>query len=360
MKNNTSVFLFLVGSAAIFKTATAVVISCGQNMCLCNDQKRSAKCERNGELLFFPDLPSYIEEVTFKHYRRQNISVSDLSPLSRLPLTTLKLQEMHIQFLQMGLFQSFRNLKTLQISHSPSLTSEILRDSLINMTPIFEDLTLNSNKLNFKVKDVFKHLEQTNLKTLILASNPLLDFDVGVVRKLNLKTLDLSSSKFKDMTKLCPANSVSLLPSLRSLQLGNTKIKTIPNNVFSCFPNLRTISLEKTKLGTFPTGFCFNSQNVTNNLQKINLGETGICGVISNKHFKCLTNLKTLDLDRNKIKKVPFFCDSKGNSIVPKLSELSLQRTSISFFQNDSMNCLPALQTLDLKHNRLKTLPTFC
>lgn len=107
MKNNTSVFLFLVGSAAIFKTATAVVISCGQNMCLCNDQKRSAKCERNGELLFFPDLPSYIEEVTFKHYRRQNISVSDLSPLSRLPLTTLKLQEMHIHFLQMGLFQSF-------------------------------------------------------------------------------------------------------------------------------------------------------------------------------------------------------------------------------------------------------------
>lgn len=328
MKNNTSVFLFLVGSAAIFKTATAVVISCGQNMCLCNDQKRSANCQRNEELLFFPDLPSYIAEVTFKHYRRQNISVSDLSPLSRLPLTTLKLQGMHIQFLQMGLFQSFRNLKTLQISHSPKLTSEILRDSLINMTPTFEDLTLNSNELNFKVKDVFKHLKQTNIKTLNLASNPLLDFDAGVVRKLHLKTLDLSSSKFSDMTKLCPANSVSLLPSLRSLQLRNTTIKTIPSNIFSCFTNLSTISLEKTNLRGFPTGFCSHSQNVTNNLQKINLAETGIYGMISNKLFKCLTNLKTLDLKKNKIK-VPFFCDRMGNSIVPKLRELSLQSTSI-------------------------------
>lgn len=195
---------------------------------------------------------------------------------------------------------------------------------------------------------------------LILASNPLLDFDAGVVRKLHLKTLDLSSSKIKSMIKLCPANSVSLLPSLSTLQLGNTKIKTIPNNFFCCFPNLKTISLEKTKLGTFPTGFCSHSQNVTNNLQKINLGETGIRGVISNKHFKCLTNLKTIDLDRNKITEVPLFCNSLGNSFVPKLLVLSLQKTSITFFQHDSMNCLPALQKLDLKENRLKTLPTFC
>lgn len=360
MKNNIFVFLFL---AAILKTATNVTISCGQNMCLCDDQKLSARCRpdrKNGKLFYFPDLPRYIKDVTFKCYRRQNISVSDLLPLSRLPLTTLTLQEMHIQFLQMGLFQSFRNLKRLQISHSPTLISEILRDSLINITPIFEELTLNSNKLNFKVKDVFKYLEHTNIKMLILASNPLLDFDAGVVRKLHLKTLDLSSSKIKNMIKLCPANSVSLLPSLSTLQLGNTKIKTIPNNFFSCFPNLKTISLEKTKLGTFPTGFCSHSQNVTSNLKKINLGETGVRGVISNKHFKCLTNLKTLDLDRNRITEVPLFCNSLGNSFVPKLLVLSLQKTSITFFQHDSMNCLPALQTLDLKNNRLKTLPTFC
>lgn len=194
MKNNIFVFLFL---AAILKTATNVTISCGQNMCLCDDQKLSARCRpdrKNGKLFYFPDLPRYIKDVTFKCYRRQNISVSDLLPLSRLPLTTLTLQEMHIQFLQMGLFQSFRNLKRLQISHSPTLISEILRDSLINITPIFEELTLNSNKLNFKVKDVFKYLERTNIKMLILASNPLLDFDAGVVRKLHLKTLDLSSS----------------------------------------------------------------------------------------------------------------------------------------------------------------------
>lgn len=111
MKNNIFVFLFL---AAILKTATNVTISCGQNMCLCDDQKLSAKCRpdrKNGKLFYFPDLPRYIKDVTFKCYRRQNISVSDLLPLSRLPLTTLTLQEMHIQFLQMGLFQSFRNFE---------------------------------------------------------------------------------------------------------------------------------------------------------------------------------------------------------------------------------------------------------
>lgn len=46
---------------------------------------------------------------------------------------------------------------------------------------IFEELIFNFNKLNFKVKDVFKYFEYINFKILIFVSNLLLDFDVGVV-----------------------------------------------------------------------------------------------------------------------------------------------------------------------------------
>lgn len=76
---------------------------------------------------------------------------------------------------------------------------------------IFEELIFNFNKLNFKVKDVFKYFEYINIKMLIFVSNLLLDFDVGVVWKLYLKMLDLLFFKIKNMIKLCFVNLVFLL-----------------------------------------------------------------------------------------------------------------------------------------------------
>lgn len=354
-------FLFCVCSA-VFTIALAEVYTCGQFMCLCSDKKHAiCKPDRSREdLIFFPILPSNIIEVTFQNYERQNISRSDLLNLTHLPLKTLRLKQINITHMQEGLFQSFPKLQTLEILQSSHLTSETLRDSFKNITSKFKHLTLTSVKLNFTVKDMFKNLEHTRLKTLVLAGNRLLDFHAGVIQNLNLLMLDLSSSEFNKLTKLCPANSTTLLPTIHSLRLRSTKIKTIPNNFIKCFPNLKTLSFDNTRTGLFPSALCFYSQQVTNHLSRLSLGNTGIRGNISNKHLRCLTKLTKFKLDTNKISNVPQFCKSESTSSVPNLSHLSLQRTSISTLVNDSFKCLTALQSLDLSHNLLKHFPTFC
>lgn len=361
MKTNRFLCLLLIGSSVI-NIATTVVSSCAESMCICDGEKRTASCRPDRgreELLFFPSLPSYVTDVMFKNYTRRHISSKDLLNLTRLGLEKLRLHSMEITYMEMGLFQSFKSLKILDISHNPELSPDTLREAFRNISQGFQTFNMTSSRLNITVPDMFKYLVDTNFTRLGLAYNPLYHFEADVVKGINLTTLDLSSSEFGNLSILCPANSIPLLPTLSNLILRSTKIKTLPKNILSCFPNLQNVNLDNTPLGVFPS-FCYNYQHVTNHLEKLSLENIGIRGNIPSKHFLCLNHLKYLKLDRNPITDVPHFCNSKGFSSVPKLNHLRLQYTSISVFHNDSLNCLPSLQLLEFKNNLFKSLPTFC
>lgn len=67
--------MILVGFA-VLKTATMVYTSCGHivNMCVCDDKGRFAICEPergHAQLSYFPSLPSYITNVTFRNLNVQ-------------------------------------------------------------------------------------------------------------------------------------------------------------------------------------------------------------------------------------------------------------------------------------------------
>lgn len=360
MKTNSLLCLVIIGTSVI-KIASTVVTSCAESMCICDDKHLTATCRPNRgreELLFFPRLPNFVTDVMFKDYTRRHISTTDLVNLTRLRLEVLRLYSMEITNMEMGLFKSFKRLKSIHISNNSELSSDILKEVFRNISQGFQTFTMISSRLD-TVPDMFKYLVDTNLTKLVLAKNPLYHFKADVVKGLQLKTLDLSSSEFGSLTILCPANSTPLMPTLENLQLRSTKIKNLPKNVFSCFPSLQKVYFDNTPFGFFPN-FCYNYQHVTNHLETLYLANTRIRGNICSKHFLCLNNLRHIRLDSNPITNVPHFCNSKGFSSVPKLYRLRLQFTSINIFHSDSLKCLPSLKILDLKNNLFKSLPTFC
>ena len=97
------------------------ITSCGENLCLCDDTARSASCQpEQGRpaFSFFPKLPRYIMQVTFKDFIRPAIT-RDLS------LKFLRLEHMIITYMEEGLFRSFPKLRVLNISNNGYLTTSI-------------------------------------------------------------------------------------------------------------------------------------------------------------------------------------------------------------------------------------------
>lgn len=113
MKTNSLLCFVIIGTSVI-KIASAVVTSCAESMCICDDEHLTARCRPDRgreELLFFPRLPNFVTDVKFKDYTRRHISTTDLVNLTRLRLEVLRLHNMEITHMEMGLFKSFKRLK---------------------------------------------------------------------------------------------------------------------------------------------------------------------------------------------------------------------------------------------------------
>ena len=354
--------LLVTMSCIIIRQVSLLTVTCGDNLCLCNDATRAATCKPakgRTNLSFFPKLPSHITNVTFKDYIRPRIFREDLTNLTYLPLIFLQLENTDTTYMEEGLFQSFSGLKTLNISNNQKLSPLTLREVFRNTSSSLEGISLASNNLK-NVSDLFHHLYHTNLKMLDLARNPSLHLQVEVLKKFRLETLNMSFSGINNLTTLCPKQPYSFLPTLQTLLLQSTNITKIPPHFFFCFPSLKTLNLEDNNLNSF-LSFCDTFQNFTNatiDLEELYLGNTGLRGHISSSSFHCFSKLIRLELDRNMITNIPDFCNSDGNN--SKIEQLNLQYTSISGLREDNFKCLYSLQFLDLKHNILKDVPNFC
>ncbi|XP_061169126.1 toll-like receptor 13 [Saccostrea echinata] len=354
-------FMFLPIYLHLFKPVSPTVTSCGLGMCLCDDKTNSSLCKppkKKQPLRFFPKLPDYISDVSFRYFTRHRLSTDDLENLTSLPLQALRLQHLNLEKMESGLFRNFKSLATIEIAHNKKLSPRVLRDSFKNMTSSLQILLLTSNNWKKIEPDLFRYVSHTSLRTLVLARNQLLNFTSAVIRGLNLTTLDLSFSSFKDLRIFCQ-NETNGFPNLKRLQLQSTKLRNIPNFTFDCLPDLQIFNVQNNKLDKFPT-FCLDTQNVTNRLEELYLENTGIIGNIQEELFQCLKNLKKLYISRNKITNIPNFCNPDGESNVPGLEDFRLQFSFLSRLRNNSFKCLPALRILDLRNNIMRDIPNFC
>lgn len=150
MKTNSLLCLVIIGTSVI-KIASTVVTACAESMCICDDKHLTATCRPNRgreELLFFPRLPNFVTDVMFKDYTRRHISTTDLVNLTRLRLEVLRLYSMEITNMEMGLFKSFKRLKSIHISNNSELSSDILKEVFRNISQGFQTFTMISSRLD--------------------------------------------------------------------------------------------------------------------------------------------------------------------------------------------------------------------
>ena len=161
----TRIIVWLLTSFMTFRCTTSVVVSCGENMCLCDEKTFRALCKpvhRKPNLLYFPTLPSYINDVTFEGYKRHAIYRADLKNLTYLPLRYLQMKHMDISKMEKGLFRSLSSLKNLEISRNRKLSSVVLREAFWNISPTLEELILTSNNMKTVEQDMFKYVSTHN------------------------------------------------------------------------------------------------------------------------------------------------------------------------------------------------------
>ena len=150
------------------------------------------------------------------------------------------------------------------------------------------------------------------------------------------KFLDMTTDELKNMSSLIqnntktlnllgnnltffPVNNLSHLVNLEHLILSYNSLKTVPEDLSKFFPKLETLLL---------TGNHISDLTTLNGLQ----------------------NIKTLDLDKNVLTKIP----NNTFSNFDNLDKLSIQTNKITSLGEDSLNGLSKLKSLYLNGNGIE------
>uniref|UniRef100_A0A1B6GM32 LRRCT domain-containing protein n=1 Tax=Cuerna arida TaxID=1464854 RepID=A0A1B6GM32_9HEMI len=176
-------------------------------------------------------------------------------------------------------------------------------------------VTASHNDINSVAPDAFKGLKHLRYVDLSFNSLHLLDFKL-VLDAVNLISLNLRNNLVK--TVVAPELPIN---TLESLDLSVNKIPDFPLLFFSSFPKLIYLNISYNELGTLPAD-----------------------------SFHDLSKLKVLDASGIQVRTL----DRKVVENLKSLNRLYLSENFLS--EATFVEVLPALTTLDLRHNNLTTL----
>jgi Leucine-rich repeat (LRR) protein len=201
---------------------------------------------------------------------------------------------------------------------------------------------------------MLSNLTKINLELLYLIDNGIFKLDSDTFKDLkNLVKLEISRDAVLDGTVVAKAlHSVSR--SFERLVLQHNRWETIPLNMFDGLQrsNISYIDLSYNKM---------QSYNGTRLLLFIPYVKTLILdnNPISegNIDFHNMPQMFKLSLENTYLQKVPIFCNSKGNSLLPRLRSLHVGHTSIRSVSREDFTCLPYLWKLSLLYTGIKVIP---
>ncbi|XP_038057426.1 leucine-rich repeat-containing protein 24-like [Patiria miniata] len=235
-------------------------------------------------------------------------------------------------------------------------------------------LQLGHNKLTRLEADAFSGLRQ--LRKLYLYNNEIVEIEDGAFRGLpNVKHLDLTSNKISVITN----RTFEGIPYLERLNLGNNLLSSLPSGVFRQVPLLLELELRRNNIHEFPVDvsrdlvnveildLSFNpasllltpifGQMVALQHLKLNylfdVNSALVEDSISESAFDGLSNLTNLELNGNRLTKIPSAVKS-----LPYLTSIELQSNSIRTINADDFYRPILLEVLDLSYNSLVELPT--
>lgn len=309
----------------------------------------------------FRELANYLEELTIEFDDQTKIqeiprSISqNLRNLRRLTLINLRLEKLEHRMLM-----NLRKLEHLSIMKSNLI--DIERNTFDNLTNL-RCLILEGNRLNSTGS--FESL--IDLESLILAQNHLKTIEKNAFSSLkHLKTIDLSSNGLQTI------NSDSFPPSIEEIHLQNNELNSLQLKFVVELKHLHELNLDFNRLTFVPEKIFQNNAELLslsmqgNDLNSI--GNSSFIGLKSLTHlnlarnriefehfekpFSMLTNLKSLNLDRN------VEMNLTSNNLIgleTNLQEFSLQNCQLKSIDG-FMSTLKNLQRLKLSSNQIETI----
>ncbi|XP_045208621.2 toll-like receptor 2 [Mercenaria mercenaria] len=167
-----------------------------------------------------------------------------------------------------------------------------------------------------------------------------------------LKLLDLSGNHIiaEDLKHLL--REISENHHLRTLLLNDIGVDTIKDDIFSLMKGSRVemLHLQRNTLTHISESFLWCFEFLKNLVVSHNL--------ITQVDLLYLVHLNILRLDNNEISKVPKFCkNGHNNSLVPNLQKLCLSYNNLFEIQRDNFKCLDNLKWLEVKGNVISVFP---
>ncbi|EFA02891.2 Leucine-rich repeat-containing G-protein coupled receptor 5-like Protein [Tribolium castaneum] len=306
---------------------------------------------------------SFAKNVQLKRLLLQGCALSEipvevLRPLSKLQ--TLHLGNNEIWKLDGTTFQQVPALRSLRLDGnrlrgvpSEALSSllhlEVLNigNNLINALPpaAFPSLDklvvllMKRNQISEIAEEAFANL--TSLKVLELDDNFLTEIPAAVTKLAKLQELSISGNRIKYIR----GGLLQKTPALALLELKGNPLTGVDAHAFSFLPRLRKLILsEARELSTFP------NLNGTTALEILRLDRAGISSVPSTLCTTC-PRLKSLDLKSNKLKTIPDLNDCR------EMRVLDLASNHIRTLENRPFRGMYQMHDLLLAHNEIQYIP---
>ena len=248
----------------------ASIIKCDKH-CVC---KRQTVICSGISLNYVPKFQPDIAVVNLTHTNLSYIGEHTFYNLSfSLYIRKLVLQDNFITFINPKAFWNISALKTLHIANQPQLNVNALRKTFkylkkrnLKMLYLLDNQwtempvdTLNAFKNNKLLKLILRGnkfasfncimFQQINsLKQLVLSDNSIKDIYVKGLHSVT--RLDLRRNKLTKVPKWCYNSSLSFVPNLQKLTLGNNNIGSLGKHAFRCLPSLELLNLEGINTGS--------------------------------------------------------------------------------------------------------------